>query len=156
VPGTVTDAVSGKPVAGAHIQFEPFPDNNPFYRDDVRPQSRYWDLSITSGPDGKFAIAVLPGPGHLLVNGPSLDYLHAQILTTKLYGKGVSPQRRYYADAIVKLNCKPGADPEKLAVKVRRGVTVSGKLLTPDGKPVAKAELLCQSYIPYNIHLNYI
>jgi RNA polymerase sigma factor (sigma-70 family) len=154
VRGTVTDADSGKLIAGAHVQFEPLPDGNPFYREDVRTQNRYWDQPLVSGPDGKFAITVLPGPGHLLVNGPTLDYLHSVILTKQLYGKGVGPQRRYYADAIVKLNSKPDADPQKVAIKLRRGVTVSGQLLKPDGQPVAKAVLLCQSYLPYNTHLN--
>jgi hypothetical protein len=154
--GTVKDAESGKPVVGAHVQFEPLPDGNPFYREDVRTQNRYWDQPLVSGPDGKFAITGLPGPGHLLVNGPTLDYLHSVILTKQLYGKNVGPQRRYYADAIVKLTSKPGEDPPEVAVKLRRGVTVSGQLLTPEGKPVARAQLLCQSYIPYGLDLNHV
>jgi hypothetical protein len=154
VRGTVTEADSGKPVAGAHVHFEPSYDNNPFFRDDVRLNTRGWGDDPVSGLDGKFALAVLPGPGHLLINGPTLDYLHDEILTTKLYGQGVRPQRRYYADAVVALNTRPATAAPALAVKLRRGVTVSGKLLTPDGKPVAKAQLLCQSYIPYGHHLN--
>jgi protocatechuate 3,4-dioxygenase beta subunit len=156
VRGTVKDAESGKPIAGAHLQFEPFPDGNPFYREDVRTQNRYWDQPLVSGPDGKFAITALPGPGHLLVNGPTLDYLHNVILTTQLYGKDVRPQRRYYADAIVKVTSKAGADPPEVAVKLRRGVTLSGQLLTPAGKPVARAQLLCQSYLPYGNNLNHV
>jgi RNA polymerase sigma factor (sigma-70 family) len=153
VRGIVTEAGSGKPITGAHIYFEPLPDKNPFYRSDVRTQSR-WHANLVSGPDGKFAITVLPGPGHLLVNGPTLDYLHAEILTTKLYGSTVRPEQRNYADAIVKLNSKPGDGPQELTIKLRRGVTVSGQLLRPDGKPVAKAQLLCQSYLPYGTYLN--
>jgi RNA polymerase sigma factor (sigma-70 family) len=155
VRGTVRDT-SGKPIAGAPVEFEPRYDDNPFYRDDVRPLDRGYDPELLSGADGKFAITVLPGPGHLLINGPTLDYLHDEILTKKLYGSGVRPQRRHYADAIVELNSKPGADLKELTVKLRSGVTVSGKLLTPDGKPVAKAALLCQSYIPHGHELHQV
>jgi RNA polymerase sigma factor (sigma-70 family) len=152
VRGTVTEAASGKPVAGAYIQYEQQPDGNPFFRRDVgsrgvAEQPRH----IRSDAEGKFEAVVLPGPGHLLVNGPSADYLHSVILTHQLYGKDVFPQRRYYADAIVKLNYKPGAGPQEVAVKLRRGVTVTGKVLTPEGKPVAKAQMICPSYVPYGL-----
>jgi hypothetical protein len=149
VRGTVTEAASGKPVAGAYIEYEQQPDNNPFDRRDVRGRGLGGPRYVRSGADGKFETVVLPGPGHLLVNGPGLEYLHSVILTKQLYGKNVGPQRRYYADAIVKLNCKPGAGPQEIGVKLRRGVTVTGKVLTPEGKPVAKAQMICQSYVPY-------
>jgi RNA polymerase sigma factor (sigma-70 family) len=149
VRGTVTEAASGKPVAGAYIEYEQQPDNNPFDRRDVRGRGLGEPRYVRSGADGKFETVVLPGPGHLLVNGPSADYLHSEILTHQLYGKDVFPQRRYYADAIVKLNYKPGTAPQEIIVKLRRGVTVTGKVLTPVGKPVAKGQMVCQSYVPY-------
>jgi RNA polymerase sigma factor (sigma-70 family) len=156
IRGTVTDASSGKPIAGAPVHFEPSYDNNPFYRNDVHPFFRSWEPNLLSGPDGKFALTVLPGPGQLLVNGPTLDYLHTEILSNKLYGMSVHPQRRHYADGIVELNSKPGIDPPPVAVELRRGVTVSGQLLTPEGKDVASAQLLCQSHIPYGHDLHQV
>jgi RNA polymerase sigma factor (sigma-70 family) len=156
VRGTVTDADTGKPIAGAPVHFETSYHNNPFYRDDVHPFFRNWDPNLLSGPDGKFALTVLPGPGHLLVNGPTLDYLHTEILTNKLYGMRVNPPRRHYADGIVEISSKPGIDPPQVAVKLRRGVTVSGRLLTPEGKDVASAKLLCQSHIPYGHDLHQV
>jgi hypothetical protein len=154
VRGAVTEAGSGKPVTGAHVQFTVFRANNPFYRANVLPNSGRWDRNLVSGSDGRFEVVIPPGPGALLVNGPTLDYLHDEILSTKLYGEAVRPERRHYADAIVSLSFKPEAPPQKVALKLRRGVTVSGRLLTPEGKPVARAQLLCQSYIPYGTHLN--
>jgi RNA polymerase sigma factor (sigma-70 family) len=144
VRGTVTEAASSKPVAGAYVEFEPQYDNNPFYRNEiVRGQKS------TSGPDGKFQLTVLPGPGHLLINGPSLDYVHIETTVKELYGGGVGPNRRNYPDALVTLILKPDADTHEVAVGLRRGVTLSGCLVGPDGKAVERAVMLCHSYIPH-------
>jgi RNA polymerase sigma factor (sigma-70 family) len=156
VRGTVTDSDTGKPVAGAHIRYVARFDNNPFYRFDVHGRNIGDRPRPTSGADGTFETVVLPGPAHLLVNGPTADYVHTEIRTEKLQGLGFRPQRRNYADGIVELNYKPGAPPQKVEVKLRRGVTVSGKVLTPDGKPVAKAQMICHSYIPYGHDLYHV
>jgi RNA polymerase sigma factor (sigma-70 family) len=144
VRGTVTEAASGKPVAGGRVEFEPQRNNNPFYRDDViRGQSS------TSGPDGRFQLTVLPGPGHLLINGPTLDYLHVETTHRDLYGDSPNINRRYYPDALVPLNLKPDAGTHAVAVTLRRGVTLSGRVVGPDGKPISQAEMICRSFIPY-------
>jgi RNA polymerase sigma factor (sigma-70 family) len=149
VRGTVTETASGKPVAGAYFQYEQQPDNNPFLRRDVRGRGLGEPRYVRSGADGKFEAVVLPGPGHLLVNGPALEYLHTEAISTNVLGSDVRPKRRLYPDALIKLNYKPGAGPQEIAVKLRRGVTVAGKVLTPEGEPVAKAQMVCQSYVPY-------
>src|SRR5262249_11405936 len=74
VKGTVTEPSSGQPVAGASVQFQPHIDNNPFYRRDLL-SSDTWGKHV-SGKDGRFTIVVQPGPGHLLIDGPTTDYLH--------------------------------------------------------------------------------
>jgi hypothetical protein len=51
---------------------------------------------------------------------------------------------RTYPDALVKLDLKQGEEPRNLEVTVRRGVTVKGNVLGPDGKPVAKALMFCR------------
>jgi len=156
VLGTVTEAPSGKPVAGARIEFLPFQDHNPFYRRDALPRSFYYELGqfALSGADGRFELVVLPGPGHLLINGPSLDYIHAEITTKKLWGSGVGPNRRNYLDALVALDLKPQAGPHQVAVTLRRGVTLTGNLVGPDGTPVQKAVMMCRSFLPYGYDFN--
>jgi RNA polymerase sigma factor (sigma-70 family) len=154
VTGKVTEKVSGKPVAGASLTFEPNRDNNPFFREDVRP---FWggrEQIALSGKDGTFRLPVLPGPGHLLVNGPTPDYLKTEIGTKQLSGRQVNPDWRNYFDACVPLNLKPQRGPHKLAVTLRRGVILAGKVVGPDGKPVARAVLMCRSYIPAGSTLN--
>jgi hypothetical protein len=57
--------------------------------------------------------------------------------------------QRYYPDALLALDLKPGAAPADVAVKLRRGVTVKGRVLRPDGKPLAEGVAVCRSYIPW-------
>jgi RNA polymerase sigma factor (sigma-70 family) len=153
VRGTVMEAPS-KPVAGAVVEFEPFPDKNPYYRDDVNIYNGIRPRTRLSGPDGKFEMVVLPGPGHLLINGPTLDYVHTQITTKQLNGSGVGPNRRNYPDALVPLHVKPQAGPHEVTATLRRGVTLTGSVSEPDGKPVQSAVMVCRSYIPYGYDLN--
>jgi RNA polymerase sigma factor (sigma-70 family) len=153
VQGTVTEALSGKPVAGAHAEFMTFLDNNPYYREDVfRHQGEH--LTGVSGADGRFEVITLPGPGHLLINGPTLDYIHTEITTKQLEGTRVGPNRRNYPDALVKLSLKPQSEPYEVKATLRRGVTLTGRLVGPNGEAVQHAVMLCRSYIPYGYDLN--
>jgi protocatechuate 3,4-dioxygenase beta subunit len=127
VRGKVTEAGSGKPVAGASVTF---------YPRGAAPGGQ----EVTGG-DGRFAIAVPPGPGHLLVQGPTLDFIHEEVGGSLLV-KGEPGGVRFYPDAVVRLEVPARGEPGELAVTLRRGVTVRGQLLDPDGKPVARAWLL--------------
>jgi hypothetical protein len=137
VRGRVTESPSGKPVAGAAVEFEPNHDNNPYFRDDIRPVMAHWRPLSVSDVRGEFAVAVLPGPGHLLVTAATNDYVHVEIGTKKLYGQRVNPDWRNYYDSLVALNLKPQAGPHEVKVTLRRGVTLAGQVVGPDGNPVA-------------------
>jgi RNA polymerase sigma factor (sigma-70 family) len=141
VRGTVTEAPSGKPIAGATVEYHPNWDDNPLYRRDLITKK------AVSGADGKFEMSVPPGRGHLLINGPTLDYLHEEISTQSLYGAGIYPNRRNYYDAIVPVQLKPQASAHETSVKLRRGVTLTGSLIGPEGQPVPEAIMLCRSYL---------
>jgi RNA polymerase sigma factor (sigma-70 family) len=143
VRGKVTETASGKPVAGASVQFYPRATNNRFAREDV--VSGWWGI-VVSGPDGNFQLPVLPGPSHLLVTGPTLDYVHEEIGENMIY-TGKPGGTRYYADAVIKLDLAPKTQTHEVAVKLRRGVTVKGRLVGPDGKPVARGLMLCRLHI---------
>jgi RNA polymerase sigma factor (sigma-70 family) len=149
VLGVVKEAVSGKPVAGAFVEFQPRYSNNPFYARDAR-----FARDVTTGADGTFAMVVLPGPGHLLINGPTPDYLHKAILTRDLNGPNVSPNRRYYPDGLVALDLKPEVGTHRVEVTLKRGVPLKGRVLGPDGKAVAGGHLLCRCYVPTGFTLN--
>jgi RNA polymerase sigma factor (sigma-70 family) len=134
VRGKVTDAASGKPVAGAVIY----------------DGARLWLRLVKSGPDGTFRIAVAPGRSPLLVKGPDNDYVALQVTSKELF-RDTPPYYRLYPDALIPLDLKAGAGPVEVSAKLRRGVTVRGRLLDPDGKPVDEAVLLCWNQLPrYN------
>jgi hypothetical protein len=99
-----------------------------------------------TGEDGIFKIAVLPGKGHLLIQGPTPDYVHQEIGSDVL-SSGKPGGGRCYPDAVVELDLPPKGEPKEVAVTLRRGVTVRGRLLGPDGKPVARAVMLHRLHV---------
>ncbi len=136
VRGVVKERSSGQPIAGARVQFRPRKNNNPFYRQEYQRHSDEEDFETAiSGPDGRFEFGVLPGPGHLLVLGPTLDYLPVETSWGQLeYGRPGG--LRYYPDGLVALETKPGAEAQDVTLELRRGVTLQGRVVGPDGKPV--------------------
>ncbi len=135
VRGTVTEGGTGKAVAKAVVQFIPRHAENPHFRRDVLTGS---DSAVVSGDDGQFDICVLPGPGHLLIHGPTRDYVFAEIGDAKLL-QGKEGGIRYYAHAILALDLKPDAGVHDVAATLKHAITVKGQVVGPDGKPIAEA-----------------
>jgi RNA polymerase sigma factor (sigma-70 family) len=159
VRGKVTDAGSGKPVAGATAVFWPRRSNNPFYRGEVIGFGESLGVlaqlnEVKSGADGTFRLAALPGQGHLLVKGPTPDYLHVET-SYLLMQKGTSGGQRYYPDALIPLDHQPGAEPAAVAVALRRGVTLRGRVLGPDDKPVAEYTMFARSFVPFGVSFHH-
>jgi RNA polymerase sigma factor (sigma-70 family) len=140
VRGKVTEAGSGKPVARAAVQYYPLQAKNPNFKEDI---VHGWQGIEVSKGDGTFQIAVLPGPGHLLIMGQNGQYIHEEIGSTVLYSDRPGG-RRFYADAIVRLDLPKEDRVKDMAVTLKRGVTVKGRLLGPDGQPVGKALMICR------------
>jgi RNA polymerase sigma factor (sigma-70 family) len=148
VRGKVTEAESGKPVAGATVYY--------FKRED-NPFTEYTITSWSHGPgefvqtkaDGCFEAAVYPGEGSLLVKGPTRDFV-LQKLDTKLLSLGKPGGAPLYAGGFTALNLKAGADPREANLTLRRGVTVRGRVLDPDGKPVQRAVLYHATHLRDN------
>jgi RNA polymerase sigma factor (sigma-70 family) len=131
--GTVKEAASGKPVAGARIYYHrrQSPDLFDTYREGFR-------APAVSAADGTFRLAVLPVPATLLVRGPTPDYVPVATSSGELE-RGRPGGSRYYPDALQPLQLKPGTAKHEVAITLRRGVTVRGTLAGPDGKPVREA-----------------
>jgi hypothetical protein len=149
VSGKVTEAGTGDPVAGARVQFRPRANNNPFYRHEPQAGSgleENLETAIT-GADGKFQLAALPGPGHLFVLGPTLDFVH---LTTSwgLLEYGKPGGLRYYPDGLAALDLKPGTKGTGVSIELHRGVTLNAQVVGPDGKPVDRFFAYCRSFLP--------
>ena len=100
IRGKVTEEGTGRPVAGASVQF--FPRNSP------RDILDGWEAIVASKDDGSFQIAVPPGKGYLLVLGPTLDYILEEIGGGMLYER-VSPAGcAIYAHDIIAYEVKAG------------------------------------------------
>jgi hypothetical protein len=149
VRGKITETPSGKPVAGAGVQFMPRHANNPYLRDDV---VTGWQGIVSSGADGTFQIPVLPGPGHLLVSGPNSDFIH-QETSSGLIDLGRPGWRRYYPDGLVELDIPPETRSKEVTASLRRGVTVRGRVIGPEEKSVSLALMLCRLQVDrYTFH----
>jgi RNA polymerase sigma factor (sigma-70 family) len=143
VHGKVTEAGSGTPLAKATVQFIPRRAGNPNFRRDV---VTGWEGSVITGDDGTFALGVLPGPGHLLVRGPTLDYVLTEVGERKL-NTGKEGGQRQYAHAVIPLDLKSDAGPQEMAVALTPAVTVKGRILGPDNRPVTEALMISRLHV---------
>lgn len=133
VRGIVTDAATGKPVAGAKAMAVVI---GRFLWSPNTPR-------LITKDDGAFALVVpTGGRGHVLVKGPNNDYVTTEITGGELLG-GKRNGDRNYADAIIPFESKPGMDALDVTAKLRRGVTIRGLLFGPGDKPVAGALMAC-------------
>jgi protocatechuate 3,4-dioxygenase beta subunit len=137
VHGRVTEAGKGRPVAGAYLQY-----------------GERWHERVRSGPDGSYRITVPPDAGRLLVVAPTPDYIPRAVGVAEVVGKktgtdavllaadlllrGGDPA---YYHAVIDLDLKPGEKTKEAGVVLRRGVTLKGSVVGPDGKPVKLAVL---------------
>jgi RNA polymerase sigma factor (sigma-70 family) len=143
--GVVREAPSGKPVDGAGVRFCPAGGGLFDFQD---PLHAGWEVGATSGPDGTFHIAVAPGRGHLLVKGPTPDYVHVDVSFRKLLDHDPGQDAIYHPDGVVPLDLKAGTEGHRVEVTLRRGVTVRGRLVDLDDRPVPRALLWCPTYVP--------
>src|SRR5262249_52982499 len=111
-------------------------------------------LRATSDANGHFQLAVFPGPGRLVVKGPSPDYLHVETTSGELAGNNMPSNGRVYPDALLALNYKPGAEPADITVNLRKGITVKGAVLKPDGQPSTACKFVSRSYIPEGFYFS--
>jgi RNA polymerase sigma factor (sigma-70 family) len=131
VRGKVTEAGSGKPVAGAYVEY-----------------NGQWMHRGVSADGGSYAFAVPAGAtGPLTVNGPTPDFIPQVIGSAETLSDLKGGDRIYY-HAVVPLGLKPGDKDKELPVVLRRGVTMKGRVVGPDGKPVKHALLFVGEYRP--------
>ena len=141
VRGRLIEDPAGTPVAGGWVVYHQTHRDNPRHRrpavDRGRQRAR---RHVHHGRP--------PGPGHLLVQGPGADYLHVATSFGEM-GVGIRPSFHMYPDAHAILDIKDGEATHPLELRLRRGVTVTGRVVAPDGQPVAEAFAFGRSYMPY-------
>jgi hypothetical protein len=116
IGGKVTEEGSGKPVAGAVVRFTPyeFPKAYPYTM----------DVPSATGPDGSYRLAAPPGPGYLVTQGPSDDYVLREMGAEGSEGTARPGRRRFYAHAYTFLDLKPESTVQEVNVVIRRSLTV--------------------------------
>jgi RNA polymerase sigma factor (sigma-70 family) len=131
VRGRLIEDPTGRPVDDAWIIYHQTYRKNPRYRP-------LPEIEAASGADGMFTLVVPRGPGHLLVYTPRHDHVHVMTSYGEM-GVGIRPSLHIFPNAHAALDIKDGEATHPLELKLRRAITIKGRVLTPDGKPVAQA-----------------
>jgi hypothetical protein len=144
IQGRVVESPSGKALSRVRVFYLPHTEGNPQLRPGLLVGS-YWPAR--SGDDGAFRLVVPVGPGHLLVNADSPDTgadnpdLVTRVVSVgELKGGKPDGELRYY-HAVLPVDFQLKDDPKEMKIELRRGVTLRGRVLGPDGKPVQRAVL---------------
>jgi hypothetical protein len=130
IRGKITEAGSGKPVAGARVAY-----------------SAGYDHSVASGANGSYQIAAPPGGGRLTVTHPSGEFI-SQVVGSAGGSLDKPIGDPSYHHAIVDVEVKKDEQEKEVNVILRRGVTIKGRLLGPDDKPVPSAVMFVSSHRP--------
>ncbi len=138
VHGKITEAGSGKPLANASVEYQTARD------DVVKVKSKIsggWRGRVLTATDGSYTLAVPPGRCHLLVTAPTPDYIAEPVGSAgvEIAKPGGDP---FYYHAVAVLDLKGDEKPKEMSFALRRGVTLKGTVMDPDGKPVKDAVLL--------------
>jgi RNA polymerase sigma factor (sigma-70 family) len=124
IRGKVTEEGSNRPVAGASVVFIA-------HREVTDRREGGGTKTLV---DGRFEFAGLPRPGHLAVQSASPDYV-LQEIGDREFQQGQPGGTRWYAHAFIPYDPKAGGSGPEVNVTLRRGVTVTGRLLAPDDQP---------------------
>jgi RNA polymerase sigma factor (sigma-70 family) len=148
VRGQVVDQ-DGNPVAGASVRFASPAQGNPAFQPDVI-QGR-WRI-IRAGKDGRFSLTAPAGPVRLLAHGPTHEY---QVRAYRYWSRlekeperwglrePLPTEQRFYTHAEQPLQLTLTENVPEVRLLLRRGQTVAGRVLDPNGKAVQTAVLLC-------------
>jgi RNA polymerase sigma factor (sigma-70 family) len=133
IRGKVAEVGSGSPIPGTMLGF--------LFAPDQRTQSEFRFGHAWAGPDGSFQLAVAPKTRYLIALAPSEDYVF-QEAAERMIVEGLPGGRRIYAHAFIARDPNSGAETREVRVVLRRGTTVKGRVIGPDGQPVQDAQMV--------------
>jgi beta-lactamase regulating signal transducer with metallopeptidase domain len=124
--GTVIDAETRRPIAGASVVYQP-KRRNPNHRD-----GQEFRNPVLTDAAGRFAIAGLPGEGYLLVEEASLEYIRGTLSgkETGVFGTMLYPHGFAHVDAAT------DTEPAPVEIALRKGQTLEARAIGPDGQSV--------------------
>jgi hypothetical protein len=137
VKGRVVESPSGRAVAGAIVEYRPRHASNPNFQSEAIAGRGGYEPTAVTGPDGSFRFGVLPGPGHLLVKAPTSDYIIVETSDGEIE-TGTPGGPRVYTDGLLVLDAPAGAEVDA-TITLRRGGSVRGRVVDPDGRPAVDA-----------------
>jgi RNA polymerase sigma factor (sigma-70 family) len=127
IRGTVVEEGSGRAIAGASVAFIALA------LDDVRRLARV-SKTLTAA-DGSFELAALPRAGHLAIQAPNDDYILREMGVLEISpGTPGGPPR--YSNSFIACEPKLSGPALDFRIALRRGVTVTGRIVGPDDQPV--------------------
>jgi hypothetical protein len=142
IRGKITEEGTGRSLSGASVQYLALKGS--------AENKGGCDAMVASKNDGSFQIIVPPGKGHLLIFGPTPDYILDTIGSNMLYD-GEPGGQRHYAHGIVAYEVKAGNQPHEINAVLRSGKTVKGRVIGPQGETVEHAAIITRLHIePFN------
>lgn len=137
-----------KPVAGALVQFLSRQSDNPKYLQNVLAGGA---ATVAADDEGHYSLVAPPGPGTLIVHGPSLEY-RATAADFGMLLRGAASGRRVYVHAAVSLDVGAADAVPEPTVVLRRGRTIDAKAIQPDGTALAEGIAMCRHFaFPYSL-----
>ena len=147
VKGKVTDAASGKPIDACRVLYAPLKAEK--VDSTLAVLTGEWS-AVVSGEDGSYSIPVPPGTGHLVATGASPEYVLSEFGSQILGGRPGG--LRKYAQAVVPITAPKGHEPVEVAIALRAGASVKGRVLDPDGTPVADGIVITRFNVSAQAH----
>lgn len=127
IRGKVTDAKTGQPLPGASVQFLP--------RNDPDRILSGWQAIVASDSEGVYQIAVPAGQGHLLIFGPTSDYV-LESIGGRVLRFDKPGGERHYAHKILAYEARTGPEPLTLDAPLRPAKPVTIQISGPNGQSV--------------------
>lgn len=148
--GKVVEDDSGRPITGATIQFDEYPRSSR-YAPERTLLVNHTPLSacVATKTDGTFAIAAPPGFGLLLIRGPGGDFIRQEVAPAD-FQINWGDLSRHHVSAFVPLDLKIDQAPAALNVAIRRGVTIRGRIVGPDNRPVDNVRMASRHFLGFN------
>jgi hypothetical protein len=132
ITGQITEQGTGRPLPGSSV----YADGGNVV--DGEGTISGFMSAVPADATGRYAIAVEPGKGTLVVYGPTNDFVHQMRGSNHPKPGG----ERHYAHAFVDYDVTPASAPVVKDVALTPGTTVTGRVVGPDGSPVESAEII--------------